>query len=192
MVPRVLEAWRRDLARKAGDPDTRLILAQQIMREASPFAERKTWDTINTFAPGAAVSAIDLVNIEKRDNWVTVLESFDFRYLNPTNNPTIDAYTAQPLLSRKEEWVFPRFTLNEALDYLFGPRKLLNGPYVIVREQPAKLVLNPNTSALGAPAAFQVLTRFVVRYEPQWLMELMGLVEPLGFPDKREPVLGAR
>lgn len=192
MIPRVIEAMLKDLLAKPVDPDQRLALASQYLQEGSPLARRKTWDTINSFVAAANVRAQTLVNIEKREGWVTVLESFDFRYSNPSNNTVINAYVAQLLLSKAEEWEFPRFTFSECLDSTFGPRKLINGPYVLIREQPAKLILNPGTGALTAPAIFRVETRIVVRYEPQWLMEKLGLVEPLSSPDKAPPVLGRR
>lgn len=192
MLPRVIESMLKDLVSKPVDPDQRLALASQYLQEGSPLGRRKTWDTINSFAVADNVRAQTLVDIEKREGWVTVLESFDFRYTNPTNNTTINGYTAQLLLSRAEQWEFPRFVFQENLDAVFGPRKLINGPYVLIREQPAKLILNPGSGALLAPAIFRVETRIVVRYEPQWLMEKLGLVEPLSSPDKAPPVLGRK
>lgn len=192
MLPRVLEAMLKDLTEKPVDPDQRLALASQYLQEGSPLSRRKTWDTINSFGAGDNVRAQTLVDVEKREGWVSVLEEFDFRYVNPTNNATINAYTAQLLLSKVEQWEFPRFVFEENLDSVFGPRKLINGPYVLIREQPAKLILNPGTGALVAPAIFRVETRIVVRYEPQWLMEKLGLVEPLSSPDKAPPVLGRK
>jgi hypothetical protein len=193
MLPRVRQAWIKDFRTKAKDPDQRLQLAVNILNVGSPFAQRKNWDTINSFVAADLVGKITLVDIAKRDNWVTIIESFQFKYANPTNSAVIDAYVAQPLLARQEEWVFPRFVFNENLDGDFGAQKLLNGPYVIVRENSAKLILNPNGSSTdAAPALFEVRTRFVVRYEEQWIMEELGLVEPDSFPDKGNPVLGGK
>lgn len=193
MIPRVMEAWRKNLTRQPADPDNRLLLAQQILRDGSVFCSRRTIDTTNTFAAGDNIAEQTLVSIPKIDNWVTVLESFEFRYENPGGNALIDAYYAMLKIAKAEVWQFPRFTLASNLDTDFGPQKLLNGPYVVIREQNVELVLNPGVAAPSlAPSIVQVLTRFVVRYEPQWLMEMMGLVEPADFPDKGPSVLGGR
>jgi hypothetical protein len=192
MIPRVMEAWRKNLTRLPADPDNRLLLAQDVLRNGSLFCSRRTIDTTNTFAAADSAAEQTLVSIPKIDNWVTVLESFNFRYENPGASALIDAYYAMLKIANAEVWQFPRFTFASNLDADFGPQKLLNGPYVVIREQNVSLVLNPGQTAVPAPAMFQVLTRFEVRYEPQWLMELLGIVEPADFPDKGPSVLGGR
>lgn len=192
MLKRVLQSWIQELEKKPVDPGTRMQLAQMILQEGSPSCEKRVLDTKNNFDPGGSVAEQVLVSIPKRDNWVTIIESMDFRYVNPGGDDLIDAYVGMLRMNKAESWLLPRFTFSDNLDDVFGPKKLLNGPFVLIREQAAEFVLNPGLTSGTTANQFQVLTRFNIRYEEQWLMERLGLVEPNDFPDKGPPVLGGR
>lgn len=177
-MPTVIEQWMDGLKRAASVPELRFDLAQKLRHTPSPLADIFESRVLSARTVLDTQAESTLATVSNRPGYVAIIDEVEVQYENPANNSTIDAHALALFLGDDIPTYFPKRTLANWLTDFFGA---LTPHLLVPRDNAATLRINPaSTDVTVEPAAYNVITRMRVRYEPKWLCELLGLVNPSG------------
>ena len=182
-----LEQWIESLKRLPGDPDRRFDLVSRIKQSPSPFADIYELRQITSRTTSDTQAEATLMTLSDRASFVMFVEQIDVRYVNPTGNTSVKSKSVGLVVgpNKSKLSLFPPRTLQNWLCDVYGP---LEPKLVIPRSQNALVILHPDsTDATVEPAAYDIYTRVLLRFEPKELCERLGLVNAKGFPDSGPP-----
>lgn len=183
----VIQQWMEGLKRAASVPELRFDLAQKLRHTPSPLADIVESRVFTARTLSDNLIEATLATIADRPGHVLIIDEVHVDYENPTNSSAIDGRYVGLVLGDDIPTHFPKRTLENWLTDFFGALR----PHLVVpRDKAATLRINPGSSdATPETAACNVITRMVARYEPKWLCELLGLVNPTG-PLDAAPAIG--
>lgn len=172
-----IRKWQ-DLLRAAPQlPDLRAQLATLVKQGPSPFAEIRDLRAALSVTKGETGEQTTLITASARKSFVLFIDRLDVRYDNPANETEIDERQVALVFGQTENVLslLPERQLQNFLCDEFGA---IDVGIVAPREQDALLLANYAALSGIESYAYEVRARLLVRYEPQWLCEALGLVEP--------------